>query len=122
MPIAIAAIIIFNVLYFLNLRKENDKKLESNKEIKTEEVSEIGVSSDKFQERNKIFIDKISEIQKREDKNLIITNYYFDNGRMTVKGIVKDEDYFDKAFRDLYILSKNFYMENGFYKFEMQIK
>lgn len=122
LPIAIAAIIIFNVLYFLNLRKENDKKLESNKEIKTEDVSEIDVSSDKFQERNKIFIDKISEIQKREDKNLIITNYYFDNGRMTVKGIVKDEDYFDKAFRDLYILSKNFYMENGFYKFEMQIK
>lgn len=122
LPIAIAAIIIFNVLYFLNLRKENDKKLESNKEIKTEEASEIDVSSDKFQERNKIFIDKISEIQKREDKNLIITNYYFDNGRMTVKGIVKDEDYFDKAFKDLYILSKNFYMENGFYKFEMQIK
>ena len=122
LPIAIAAIIIFNVLYFLNLRKENDKKLESNKEIKTEDVSEIDVSSDKFQERNKIFIDKISKIQKREDKNLIITNYYFDNGRMTVKGIVKDEDYFDKAFEDLYILSKNFYMENGFYKFEMQIK
>ena len=122
LPIAMAAIIIFNVLYFLNLRKENDKKLESNKEIKTEEASEIDVSSDKFQERNKIFIDKISEIQKREDKNLIITNYYFDNGRMTVKGIVKDEDYFDRAFKDLYILSKNFYMENGFYKFEMQIK
>ena len=122
LPIAMAAIIIFNVLYFLNLRKENDKKLESNKEIKTEEASEIDVSSDKFQERNKIFIDKISEIQKLEDENLIITDYYFDNGKMTVRGLVKDQDYFNKVFKDINILSKNFYMENGFYKFEMQIK
>lgn len=41
---------------------------------------------------------------------------------MTVRGLVKDEDYFNKVFKDISILSKNFYMENGFYKFEMQIK
>ncbi|MDU7115651.1 MAG: hypothetical protein E6315_08630, partial [Peptoniphilus harei] len=92
------------------------------KDVKNEEVEEIDTSSDKFQERNKIFIDKISEIQKLEDKDLIITNYYFDNGKMTVNGIVKDEDYFNKAFSDIKILSKNFYKENGFYKFEIQIK
>lgn len=120
--ISTGALIIFNILYFLNLKKENESRMEGPRPIKNEEVQEIDVSSDKFQEKNKIFIDKISEIQKLEDKNLIITNYYFDSGRMTVRGIVKDEDYFNKAFKGFDILSKNFYMEDGFYKFEMQIK
>ena len=120
--LAMAAMIIFNVLYYFNLKKENEISLKDIKDVKNEEVEEIDTSSDKFQERNKIFIDKISEIQKLEDKDLIITNYYFDNGKMTVNGIVKDEDYFNKVFSDINILSKNFYKENGFYKFEMQIK
>ena len=122
LPLAMALVIIFNVLYYFNLKKENERTLADVKEIKNEEVEDIDVSSDKFQERNKIFIDKISEIQKLEDENLIITDYYFDNGKMTVRGLVKDEDYFNKVFKDINILSKNFYMENGFYKFEMQIK
>ena len=122
LALAMAAIIFFNVLYYFNLKKENEINLMDIKDVKNEEVEEIDTSSDKFQERNKIFIDKISEIQKLEDKDLIITNYYFDNGKMTVNGIVKDEDYFNKAFSDIKILSKNFYKENGFYKFEIQIK
>ena len=122
LPLAMALVIIFNVLYYFNLKKENEGTLADVKEVKNEEVEDIDVSSDKFQERNKIFIDKISEIQKLEDENLIITDYYFDNGKMTVRGLVKDEDYFNKVFKDINILSKNFYMENGFYKFEMQIK
>ena len=121
LPLAMAIVIIFNVLYYFNLKKENERALADVKEVKTEEMEDIDVSSDKFQERNKIFIDKISEIQKLEDENLIITDYYFDNGKMTVRGLVKDEDYFNKVFKDINILSKNFYMENGFYKFEMQI-
>ncbi len=122
LALAMAAIIFFNVLYYFNLKKENEISLKDIKDVKNEEVEEIDTSSDKFQERNKIFIDKISEIQKLEDKDLIITNYYFDNGKMTVNGIVKDEDYFNKIFSDINILSKNFYKENGFYKFEIQIK
>ena len=122
LALAMAAIIFFNVLYYFNLKKENEINLMDIKDVKNEEVEEIDTSSDKFQERNKIFIDKISEIQKLEDKDLIITNYYFDNGKMTVNGIVKDEDYFNKVFSDINILSKNFYKENGFYKFEIQIK
>lgn len=122
LPLAMAIVIIFNVLYYFNLKKENERALADVKEVKTEEVEDIDVSSDKFQERNKIFIDKISEIQKLEDENLIITDYYFDNGKMTVRGLVKDEDYFNRVFKEINILSKNFYMENGFYKFEMQIK
>ena len=122
LPLAMAAVIIFNVLYYFNLKKENERTLANVEEVKTEEVEDIDLSSDKFQERNKIFIDKISEIQKLEDENLIITDYYFDNGKMTVRGLVKDEDYFNKVFKEINILSKNFYMENGFYKFEMQIK
>ena len=122
LPLAMAIVIIFNVLYYFNLKKENERTLADVEEVKTEEVEDIDVSSDKFQERNKIFIDKISEIQKLEDENLIITDYYFDNGKMTVRGLVKDEDYFNKVFKNINILSKNFYMENGFYKFEMQIK
>ncbi len=122
LPLAMAIVIIFNVLYYFNLKKENEGTLADIKEVKNEEVEDIDVSSDKFQERNKIFIDKISEIQKLEDENLIITDYYFDNGKMTVRGLVKDEDYFNKVFKDINILSKNFYMENGFNKFEMQIK
>lgn len=122
LALAMAAIIFFNVLYYFNLKKENEISLKDIKDVKNEEVEEIDTSSDKFQERNKIFIDKISEIQKLEDKDLIITNYYFDNGKMIVNGIVKDEDYFNKVFSDINILSKNFYKENGFYKFEIQIK
>lgn len=122
LALAMASIIIFNVLYYFDLKKENEISLKDIKDVKNEEGEEIDISSDKFQERNKIFIDKISEIQKLEDKDLIITNYYFDNGKMTVNGIVKDEDYFNKAFSDINILSKNFYKENGFYKFEIQIK
>lgn len=122
LALAMAAIIFFNVLYYFNLKKENEISLKDIKDVKNEEVEEIDTSSDKFQDRNKIFIDKISEIQKLEDKDLIITNYYFDNGKMTVNGIVKDEDYFNKTFSDINILSKNFYKENGFYKFEIQIK
>lgn len=122
LALAMAAIIFFNVLYYFNLKKENEISLKDIKDVKNEEVEEIDTSSDKFQERNKIFIDKISEIQKLEDKDLIITNYYFDNGKMTVNGIVKDEGYFNKVFSDINILSKNFYKENGFYKFEIQIK
>ena len=122
LPLAMAIVIIFNVLYYFNLKKENEETLADVKKVKNEEVEYIDVSSDKFQERNKIFIDKISEIQKLEDENLIITDYYFDNGKMTVRGLVKDEDYFNKVFKDINILNKNFYMENGFYKFEMQIK
>ena len=122
LALAMAAIIFFNVLYYFDLKKENEISLKDIKDVKNEEVDEIDTSSDKFQERNKIFIDKISEIQKLEDKDLIITNYYFDNGKMTVNGIVKDEDYFNKVFSDMNILSKNFYKENGFYKFEIQIK
>lgn len=122
LALAMASIIIFNILYYFDLKKENEISLKYIKDVKNEEVEEIDTSSDKFQERNKIFIDKISEIQKLEDKDLIITNYYFDNGRMTVNGIVKDEDYFNKVISDINILSKNFYKENGFYKFEIQIK
>lgn len=122
LALAMASIIIFNILYYFDLKKENEISLKYIKDVKNEEVEEIDTSSDKFQERNKIFIDKISEIQKLEDKDLIITNYYFDNGKMTVNGIVKDEDYFNKVFSDINILSKNFYKENGFYKFEIQIK
>lgn len=122
LPLAMAIVIIFNVLYYFNLKKENERTLADVKEVKNEGVEDIDVSSDKFQERNKIFIDKISEIQKLEDENLIITDYYFDNGKMTVRGLIKDEEYFNKVFKDINILSKNFYMENGFYKFEMQIK
>ena len=86
------------------------------------ENKKIDLSSDRFQERNKKFIEKISEIQKLEDDNLVITSYNFDKGRILVKGLVKDEAYFNKKFKDLNIVSKNFYKENGFNKFEMQIK
>lgn len=51
-----------------------------------------------------------------------MTSYNFDKGRILVKGLVKDEAYFNKKFKDLNIVSKNFYKENGFNKFEMQIK
>ena len=67
-------------------------------------------------------IEKISEIQKLEDENLVITSYNFDKGRIIVRVLVKDEDYFNKIFKDIDIVSKNFYKENGFNKFEMQIK
>jgi len=53
---------------------------------------------------------------------LVITSYNFDKGRIVVRGLVKDEDYFNKTFKDIDIVSKNFYKENGFNKFEMQIK
>ncbi len=122
LPLAILILIISNLLYYKKLKKENE--LISEK-IETQEVTEgedIDLSSDRFQEKNKKFIEKISEIQKLEDENLVITSYNFDKGRIIVRGLVKDEDYFNKTFKDIDIVSKNFYKENGFNKFEMQIK
>ena len=122
LPLAILILIISNLFYYSKLKKENE--LISEK-IKTQEVTEgedIDLSSDRFQEKNKKFIEKISKIQKFEDENLVITSYNFDKGRIIVRGLVKDEDYFNKTFKDIDIVSKNFYKENGFNKFEMQIK
>ncbi|MHC5099137.1 copper amine oxidase N-terminal domain-containing protein [Peptoniphilus genitalis] len=108
-------------IYYNRLKKEKEvtSKLISSQEIENEKID---LSSDRFQERNKKFIEKISEIQKLEDDNLVITSYNFDKGRILVKGLVKDEAYFNKKFKDINIVSKNFYKENGFNKFEMQIK
>ena len=122
LPLAILILIISNLFYYKKLKNENEIISER---IKTQEVTEgedIDLSSDRFQEKNKKFIEKISEIQKLEDENLVITSYIFDKGRTIVRGLVKDEDYFNKTFKDIDIVSKNFYKENGFNKFEMQIK
>lgn len=122
LPLAILILIISNLFYYNKLKKENEIISEK---IKTQEVTEgedIDLSSDRFQEKNKKFIEKISEIQKLEDENLVITSYNFDKGRIIVRGLVKDEDYFNRTFKDIDIVSKNFYKENGFNKFEMQIK
>ena len=122
LPLAILILIISNLFYYKKLKNENEIISEK---IKTQEVTEgedIDLSSDRFQEKNKKFIEKISEIQKLEDENLVITSYNFDKGRIIVRGLVKDEDYFNKTFKDIDIVSKNFYKENGFNKFEMQIK
>ena len=122
LPLAILILIISNLFYYKKQKNENEIISEK---IKTQEVTEgedIDLSSDRFQEKNKKFIEKVSEIQKLEDENLIITSYNFDKGRIIVRGLVKDENYFNKTFKDIDIVSKNFYKENGFNKFEMQIK
>ncbi|EFR33399.1 conserved hypothetical protein [Peptoniphilus harei ACS-146-V-Sch2b] len=121
LPLAILILISSNLLYYNKLKKEKEltREIISSQEMENEKID---LSSDRFQERNKKFIEKISEIQKLEDDNLVITSYNFDKGRITVKGLVKDEAYFNKKFKDLNIVSKNFYKENGFNKFEMQIK
>lgn len=122
LPIGILILIISNLFYYSKLKKENELVSEriSSQEVEDKEI--LDLSSDRFQERNKKFIEKIAVIQKLEDDNLIITSYKFDKGRITVRGLVKDEDYFNRVFKDLNIISKNFYKENGFNKFEMQIK
>ncbi|KXA30370.1 hypothetical protein HMPREF3229_00831 [Peptoniphilus harei] len=121
LPLAILILISSNLLYYNKLKKEKEltREIISSQEMENEKID---LSSDRFQERNKKFIEKISEIQKLEDDNLVITSYNFDKGRITVKGLVKDEAYFNKKFKDINIVSKNFYKENGFNKFEMQIK
>lgn len=121
LPLAILILISSNLLYYNKLKKEKEitNKIISSQEMENEKID---LSSDRFQERNKKFIEKISEIQKLEDDNLVITSYNFDKGRIFVKGLVKDEAYFNKKFKDINIVSKNFYKENGFNKFEMQIK
>ena len=121
LALAILILVSFNLLYYNKLKKEKEvtNKIISSQEMENEKID---LSSDRFQERNKIFIEKISEIQKLEDDNLVLTSYNFDKGRILVKGLVKDEAYFNKKFKNLNIVSKNFYKENGFNKFEMQIK
>lgn len=122
LPLAILILITSNLIYYNKLKKEKEltSKMKSSQEVEANE--RIDLSSDRFQEKNKKFIEKIAEIQKLEDDNLVITSYNFDKGRIMVKGLVKDESYFNKKFKDLNIVSKNFYKENGFNKFEMQIK
>lgn len=122
LPLAILILITFNLIYYNKLKKEKEltSKMISSQEVEANE--RIDLSSDRFQEKNKKFIEKITEIQKLEDDNLVITSYNFDKGRIMIKGLVKDEAYFNKKFKELNIVSKNFYKENGFNKFEMQIK
>lgn len=122
LPLAILILIISNLFYYKKLKNENEIISEKIKTQEATEGEDIDLSSDRFQEKNKKFIEKVSEIQKLEDKNLVITSYNFDKGRIIVRGLVKDEDYFNKTFKDIDIVSKNFYKENGFNKFEMQIK
>ena len=122
LPLAILILIISNLFYYKKLKNENELISEKIKTQEATEGEDIDLSSDRFQEKNKKFIEKVSEIQKLEDENLVITSYNFDKGRIIVRGLVKDEDYFNKTFKDIDIVSKNFYKENGFNKFEMQIK
>lgn len=122
LPLALVAIIVFNIFYSKNLKKEYEIKSENLSKDKLELTEEKDLSSDKFQERNKKFLEKISKIQELEDENLILTSYNFDKGKIIVRGIVRDENYFNEAFKDFHIINKNFYKENGFNKFEMQIK
>lgn len=122
LPLAILILIISNLFYYKKLKNENELISEKIKTQELTEGEEMDISSDRFQEKNKKFIEKISEIQKLEDENLVITSYNFDKGKIIVRGLVKDEDYFNKTFKDIDIVSKNFYKENGFNKFEMQIK
>lgn len=121
LALSILILISSNLFYYNKLKKEKEitNKIISSQEMENEKID---LSSDRFQERNKKFIEKISEIQKLEDDNLVITSYNFDKGRILVKGLVKDEAYFNKKFKNLNIVSKNFYKEKGFNKFEMQIK
>lgn len=122
LPLALVAIIVFNIFYSKNLKEEYEIKSENLSKDKLELTEEKDLSSDKFQERNKKFLEKISKIQELEDENLILTSYNFDKGKIIVRGIVRDENYFNEAFKDFHIINKNFYKENGFNKFEMQIK
>lgn len=122
LPLALVAIIVFNIFYSKNLKEEYEIKSENLSKDKLELTEEKDLSSDKFQERNKKFLEKISKIQELEDENLILTSYNFDKGKIIVRGIVRDENYFNEAFKDFHIMNKNFYKENGFNKFEMQIK
>ena len=115
-------IVMANLIYFSNLKKmvENtEKNILTTKNTKLESEDN---SSDKFQERNKVFLEKISKIQELENDKLIITAYSFQDGKIIVKGIVKDENYFNEIFKDFDIVNKGFYIEDGFNKFEMQIK
>lgn len=115
-------IVMANLIYFSNLKRmvENTKKnILTTKNTKLESEDN---SSDKFQERNKVFLEKISKIQELENDKLIITAYSFQDGKIIVKGIVKDENYFNEIFKDFDIVNKGFYREDGFNKFEMQIK
>lgn len=122
LPLALVSIIVFNIFYSKNLKKEYEIKSENLSKDKLELTEEKDLSSDKFQERNKKFLEKISKIQELEDENLILTSYNFDKGKIIVRGIVRDENFFNEAFKDFHIMNKNFYKENGFNKFEMQIK
>ena len=112
-------IVMANLIYFSNLKKmvENtEKNILTTKNTKLESEDN---SSDKFQERNKVFLEKISKIQELENDKLIITAYSFQDGKIIVKGIVKDENYFNEIFKDFDIVNKGFYIEDGFNKLEI---
>jgi len=118
--IGFAGIIVFNIFSFNKI----NNKISLIPDVKLDESARKveNSSSDKYQESNKKFLEYVKEVQKLEDKDLVITNYNFDNGKMIIRGIVKDEDFLKSKFKDFEILSKNIYKENGFNKFELQIK
>ncbi len=119
--IGIIIIFAFNTFSLKNLN-DDIKNLESiNIKPQTDKV-EDNYSSDKYQTKNKYFVKLISEIQSLEDSNFFITRYLFDEGEISIDGVVKDENYLNEKLKDYKITYKNMYVENGFNKFQVKIK
>lgn len=121
--IVIGVIIIFAYNAF-NIKHLNDniKNLESIKVNPKIETAQEDYSSDKYQTKNKYFVKLISEIQSLEDSNFFITRYLFDEGEISIDGVVKDENYLNEKLKNYKITYKNMYVENGFNKFQIKIK
>lgn len=119
LPLGLVIILAGNLIYVNSLNK-NINELEKDNEKIRPVVQDV--SSDKYQRDNKNFVKIIGDVQALEDSDFVITKYLFDNGDISISGVVKDESYLDKKFKDYKITYKNMYIEDGFNKFEIKLK
>lgn len=123
-----AIIFLFLLLISANMIYINklDSKISTlNKNIKKDNVEEQiidkDLSSDRYQQSNRTFFDKVVSLQKLENENLLFTDYIYEEKSILIKGIAQSEDNL-KVFDTYEILEKSSTIEDGLYKFEIRIK
>ncbi|WP_071026856.1 hypothetical protein [Peptoniphilus raoultii] len=126
-PLALGGIFIILLAANLLYSKSLDQKIEKLEKIKLENAKEDDVkidtslSSDRHQDANKRFFEKIEAIQKLEDENIMFTDYIYGDKQIIVRGLTRSEEFLDKL-NNYEIVNREVFMEDGLYKFELRIK
>lgn len=112
-------IFLINMLYNNNLNdnlvriKDNKKDIVINKKE--------NFTSDNEQEYNKLFLKNMKNIESLESEDILFTEFIYSGHYFKVKGVSKDKDSL-KILEKFKILKEEGYIEDGMYKFSLDIE